>query len=33
MERGQRKENRWGGHVMDEDGEVVYRHQDPPDWR
>ncbi len=26
-------ESRWGGHVMDEDGEVVYRHQEPPDWR
>lgn len=26
-------EPRWGGHVMDEEGEVVYRHQDPPDWR
>ncbi len=25
-------ESRWGGHVMDEDGEIVYRHQDPPDW-
>ena len=25
--------SKWGGHVMDEDGEVVYRHQDPPDWR
>ena len=27
------EESRWGGHVMDADGEVVYRHQDPPDWR
>jgi hypothetical protein len=26
-------EARWGGQVMDEEGEVVYRHQDPPDWR
>lgn len=27
------EESCWGGHVMDVDGEVVYRHQDPPDWR
>ncbi|MGB7208817.1 MAG: hypothetical protein WBD27_09185 [Pyrinomonadaceae bacterium] len=26
-------ESRWGGQVMDEEGEVVYRHLDPPDWR
>lgn len=26
-------ESRWDGHVMNKEGEVVYRHQDPPDWR
>ena len=26
-------ESQWDGQVMDEEGEVVFRHQDPPDWR
>jgi hypothetical protein len=30
---GSGREVPWSGHVMNEEGEVVYRHQDPPDWR
>lgn len=26
-------ESKWDGHQLSENGEIVYRHQDPPDWR